>query len=838
MNGEAVLFNIPRQRADQALTLFAEQTGRTLIFPYEEMRVKTTNRLVGKYSITKGIDLLLEGSGLQATLDEHGEIVIANQKPVSVADTRAKEGPRMNGRQAGFFGRLVASAALLLGGPEVSAEESNEVTSAKEIEEVVVTARRREERMQDVPISITAFNDTALHNKGVKQLRDLEFSVSNVTFHDQGNAFGGFGIRGIFTLARNIGIESGVGVYVDGVYQGRNSNANLDIIDVERIEVLKGPQGTNFGRNTISGAINITTKRPSDVFEATVKASGGNLDRKAVNASVSGPLIDGVLAGRASVSHFERDGYTKNLFPGGDDTESEDRRTARVKLRFTPTEKLIVNFGWDWFEDRGVRLRGGHLVSGAGGMDAEFARTRDPRISDLDGGPPGNFENRDIWGTSVTADYTFANGFALNSITAYREGDFSLNSDFDGTGSPISWGNTSNDTEQFTQEFKLSSPSNLEFTDVPGSFDFVAGVYYLTQDATSSLRSVLGQGGTVATGGQPFFGGIVANGNVVFGPDAAVETDSISGYFQGNWHLTDKLTVTAGFRVTDEKKDLLEFQQFPATGIGIPAIGPISLKVDQTDTSPILSVIYEVRPGISLYATRSEGFKSAGFNADVVGNANIVFDAEEVTNWEAGVKSMLFNNRVKFNASGFFMDYQDLQVNQFLGTVQQVTNAAKAEIFGVEVELTALLTDRLSFDLSFGYTDAEFEDFPNATEAGDNFAGNRLQAAPEQTATAALKYVRSVPFGPSGELMLRGESVFRGEQFFQINNAPQTRQGGFTQFNVRGSLSFSDGKYEIAIFGENLGDKVYQTTSRPFLGLDRGLYGPPRTYGAEVTVRF
>lgn len=835
--------NIPAQSAVDAFNQLIVQTGVEFLFPYDIAKGHTTKSVKGEYSAIEALGLMLQGSGLSCSLSNKGAIRIflsESNRNVNIQNggscMRSQKKKSILTGVAAFLASLVTVPHAVGEGLSKSSEEAQQIGSLM-IEEVVVTARRREESLQDVPISISAFDSGVLDRKGVTQLRDLEFSIPNLSFTDQGNAFGGFGMRGIYTLVRTIGVESGVAVYVDGVYQGRNSNSNMDTVDIERIEVLKGPQGTLFGRNTISGAVNITTKKAADEFEATVKASHGNLDRFSTNASISGPIIKDKLAARLSVSHYERDGYTKNLFTG-QNLNSEDRQSARVNLRFTPNEQLEINASGDWFQDRADSARGGYLVSGAGGFDAEFARTKDPRVTDLDGGERGNFENRDIWGASVTIDYTFTNDFSLSSITAYREGDFSLNTDFDGTRENIASGFTSNDSDQFTQELKLSSPNNLKIADLPGDFDFVTGFFYLYQDTSSSLRSILSQGSTDALAG-PFFGGAVATGDVIFGPDARIETDAWAYYANANWHLTDSLTLTVGIRYSEEEKDL-DFQQVGAAVIGIPTIPSTSLKSDETDVSPTFSIFYDVLQDVSIYGTISRGFKSAGFNADVVGNTDIAFDPENVTNYEVGFKSLLFDRRLKFNGAFFFQDYEDLQVQQFIGAAQQVSNAAQAEIYGMELEASALLTDYLSIDLGFGYLDAEFKDFPNANRVGDNFEGNKLQSAPKTTANAALQYLRPVSVkGMDTELLVRAEWAYRGEQFFQANNDPFTRQGGYSLFNARVGLSFMSGKYEIAIFGENLGDKIYASNRLPFLSrLEMGFFGPPRTYGVEVAAHF
>lgn len=731
-------------------------------------------------------------------------------------------------------GRRFEAAALLAGvlGAEVPAAMAQDVASAQ-IQEVVVTARRRAESAQDVPISVTALSEVALDKKGVAVLRDLEFSVPGLTYTDQGSAFGGFGIRGIFTLVRSSGVESGVGVYVDGVYQGRNSNSNIDLVDVERVEVLKGPQGTLFGRNTISGAVNITTQAPSQEFETKIKASAGNLDLRSVNASMSGPLVDGKLFAGVSGSSVQRDGYTLNLY-NGDRLNDQDRQSGRLRLRFLATDQLTFDLSADKFKDNATSNRGGYLVSAVPGrfygVAAEFAQTSDPRVTALDNFGLGTFEKRDVWGTALTGTYDFGNGATFTSISAHRDGSFYSESDFDGTSAPISGGSTKSDSSQFTQEFRFDSAEAKQTGFSPGAIDYIAGLFYLTQDTSGSLVSRLGTGCTLSTCPRPGL-----PGPDTFGPISQIDTTSYAAYVNANWHLTQRFTVTGGLRYTTEDKSL-DFQQDAALPIGIPAVPPSHFERDESNVSPTLSLKYQIVEDASVYGTIARGYKSGGFNADVVGNLNIVFGPEEVTNYEVGFKTLLFDRRVKFNAAVFYEDYEDLQVQQFVGTAQQVTNAAKAEIEGAEIELSAMLSTSLMLDIGAAYINAEFADFPNATATGVNFAGRKLASSPDYTGNLALEYTRAVTAG--ADFFIRGEWAYRGEQYFQADNAPFTRQAGYSLLSGRMGVQFAGGKYQLSIFGNNLDDKVYATNRLPFLGTQMGFWGEPRLYGVEVMANF
>lgn len=832
-------FRIPPQPLDTALLAFSDQANVQVLMWAGAQPNATSAGVFGQLSVLDALQKLLGNTTLafKQIDDETVAIISAASAAAATSDTRP-DSERTNVMQAAGRPLRLAQAQDTASPayPSSMAAAATAQDGQREsmgIQEVVVTARRRAESMQDVPISVTAIGEAVLDSKGVAVLRDLEFSVPGLTYTDQGAAFGGFGIRGIFTLVRSTGVESGVGVYVDGVYQGRNSNSNLDLVDVERVEVLKGPQGTLFGRNTISGAVNITTQAPSEQFETKIKASVGNLDMRSVNASLSGPIVDGKLLARVSGSLFERDGYTLNLYDG-EHLNNQDRANGRLRLRFLATDQLTFDFSADKFKDDANVNRGGYLVSSVPGrfygVAAEFAQTSDPRVTSLDNFDLGSVEKRDVSGTALTGTYEFGDGFTFSSISAYRDGSFYTASDFDGTAAQIAGGNTRSDSSQFTQEFRLDSRAARQTGFSPAAIDYVAGLFYLTQDTSGRLHTLLGTGCTVSTCPRPGL-----PGPDVFGPISQIDTESYAAYVNANWRLSRRFTLTGGLRYTSEDKSL-DFQQDAALGIGIPAVPPSHFERSENNVSPTLSLRYEAADDVSMYATIARGYKSGGFNADVVSNLNIVFGPEEVTNYEVGFKSLLFDHRARFNVAVFYVDYQDLQVQQFVGTAQQVTNAAKAEIKGVELELSARLIEHLTLDLGAAYINAEFADFPNATGAGANYAGNKLASAPDYTGSVALEYTHAV--ATDANIFVRGEWTYRGNQYFQADNAPFTQQEGYSLFNGRVGIDLSDGKYRLSIFGNNLDDKIYATNRLPFLGTQMGFWGEPRTYGVELIANF
>lgn len=479
-NDEAVLFNIPRQRADQALTLFAEQTGRTLIFPYDEVREKTTNRLVGKYSIKEGIDVLLEGSGLRAALDEHGEIVIANQKPASVADAGAEEGPRMNGKKTGFFGRLLAGAAVLLGGSEAAATASSEadMRASSVLEEVIVTAQKRTQNLQDVPTSITAVSGDMIRSEGIYQLEELSSRIPNVFLSEATSASDHFVVRGI-SSGVNLGFEQAVGQVVDGIFYGRSRFGRAVFLDVERVEMLRGPQGAIIGKNTSAGAINITTKSPTREFEAWV--SGGYEfeaeDGYTMEGAVSGPLANDLFA-RVALRYDDRDGYLKNVADGSEPQSREDF-TGRLKLLWEPTDAFDATFAYQHGDfDRAGRNQelsvcGPDILAIFDANNITDDCKLDYKANRLDvrnGVNTPETHTTEFDTVGVTLNWHWAN-HTLTSLTGYAQYDWHDKFDTDFTALELLGVDVTDDYEQFSQELRLTSASG-------GRFDYIVGGFF------------------------------------------------------------------------------------------------------------------------------------------------------------------------------------------------------------------------------------------------------------------------------------------------------------------------------------------------------------------------
>ena len=750
--------------------------------------------------------------------------------------------------------RLLISAAIstaLFGSALLSvsamAQESDDIA----IEEILVTAQKRSESLQEVPIAITVFSSDSIDQTGVQELRDLTEYIPNVTI-TQGTDFGAqINIRGVGANSRNIGFDSRVGVYLDGVYLGQGPALNQDLVDLEQIEVLRGPQGTLFGKNTVAGAINMISTKPTQEFEGNVTANVFNFDGLELKGMVNIPMGETVSA-RISVSHRERDGFVKNVYepdhvpqtwtvlhpqagliflpicdtlggstpPGcvsgalGPDVEPNtkqmlntvDTQSFRAQLRITPNEKLDINIAVDGLQSDRDMVNGEPFTDTFGSTIDRFA----PEALEVSFSED-SWETRDIFGANLNIDYALDNGYSFRSITAYRDTEMVHHHDTDASAIDFLFIDYSDAYDQTTQEFQWISPDDSQFK-------YVAGFYYYNQDSTSIRAAQTGNAGYL-------FGAFKGGGAFSYGE---VETDSYAFFLNGSYDFNDAWTLGFGFRYSDETKDVvyhLDGTRSGAFGIGTtPPEGYIDSDT-YTNFAPLLSLGYALGDNTNIYAKYSTGFKSGGFNLDWVTQADleagITFDEETVDSYELGLKSVFLDGRLQFNAAAFIANYEDYQVNQFfdLGfdeatgaqlTSIRITNAAEVDTSGLEFELTYNVTANLTLNATLGLLDATFADFPGGTSVevpnpdipGDvvkvsiNAKGNELPLAPSVNGTFGFQHYTHFS---SMDLLVRLDVIYTGDYFTTIENekernltglAPTTFLFDFPSYGVPNTIDY------------------------------------------------
>ena len=748
----------------------------------------------------------------------------------------------------------------------------------QQIEEITVTARKRAENLQNTPIAITAFSSQGLEDRGLSDISQIGEFTPNLVFDNTSavaatSSAASIYIRGIGQSDWALAVDPGVGLYLDGVYIARSVGGVMDLLDLERVEVLRGPQGTLFGRNTIGGAISLVTKKPGDELYGSAEISVGRYDRIDARASINLPITE-TLAGTIAVSSKKADGYVENLQPGSPDLGDEDTLSGRLALRWTPSDKVEINFSADGTKEReapapNVLLAADETAifpaayNGAAfpinrhgvSVDASCANFADPgRLSNPScfnsqwvAGPfktysthesPNDFVNSyigrdmepaadlDLWGTSLTIEWAINDALTLKSISAYRdlEGYWSRDADH----SPLVIEQTLNEYEQdqLTQEFQLQGTAFNE------KMQWITGLYYFEEE------------------GCHF--DLVELAGAVFDSGGCIENTSKAVFGQATYDLTDKLSVTVGARWTEDDKrftpDSLVAQD---NGLGIPAgvrVLPLEQgKVTSEEVDPYLNIAYQWHESLMTYASYSEGFKGGGFTQRVFPPRTDVpdFAPEFVKSYELGFKSDWLSRRLRLNGAVFFTDYTDLQVNvdeTSLGRVGEIgiitRNAAEAEIYGFELEALVIPLDGMLIEAGIGYLDAEYSEVSGLARDAGLTENHELMNAPEWSVTTGISY--RLELANIGTLTPRVDYSYTSKVYNDALNSPLLVQSSIDLVNM--SVVFEDyqEKWVVTWAVHNLTDETYLVTgfNEPGPGLVEGVYAAPRTWTFRVKRKF
>lgn len=733
--------------------------------------------------------------------------------------------------------RVPSLLALAIGSATALSSVGSFAAQTFTLEEIVVTAQKREERSLEVPISMATLGADALEQSGIKEVKELGEMAPNIQISQSSDFASRISIRGVGADSRNIGFDTRVGVYLDGIYLGQSPAVNQGLVDLERVEVLRGPQGTLFGKNTVAGAINLISRKPSDEKELELGVNFGNYQNREYQMRGNMPLTDDTAVS-LSLNKTERDGYIENLYDG-ENVNGRDAESARIMLRSDLSDKLTLNVAGDHMQQKRWGFNGEGLtqIFGAGypteGRD-EYEVYQNYKVP----------EEKEIWGTSATVDYDFDNGFSLKSISSYRYTDIIYGTDVDFT--EFDFVNTIyNDTyKQVTQEFQLISP-------VDSAFSYVLGLYYYSQDSETD-RKALGGAHGAALGLVPFATAVEYGGTV--------DTESYAIFMNGNYEINERLNLGFGFRYSEETKDV----DWQIDGRGAPAFNIATGSVDDSrtdrDFAPTVSLNYSLDDSNFIYARASTGFKSGGYNLDFV-NADqftgspedIEFDTESVISYEVGYKAELLDRRLRINTAAFYSEFDDYQVNQYVelgggGTALTITNAAEVVTKGVEVEVTYVPTENLQITAAVGLLDARFKSFPGGGDGGVDASDNDLPFAPDATASLGIQYYLPVP-AIEATLLLRTDYSYTSERYSTSSNndgfdngvvdVPFDRLESYALVNARIGLIDDSERWEVYAWGRNLTNSDHMNLSlRDFLGSYAAGYAHPRTYGVEAKYRF
>ena len=727
--------------------------------------------------------------------------------------------------------------------------------------DVVVTAQRREQKLQDIPIAVTAFDTKALENKNVSDISGIAAFTPNLQFDSTAPLSGSSSaaivfIRGVGKSGYQVTDDPGVGTYIDGVYVSSSIGGVLDVLDVERIEVLRGPQGTLFGRNTIGGAINITTKRPSPDPKGSLEATYGNYNRMEVRGGLDIPVSD-VLRTKVSFGYKRADGWDKLLaveYPppahnnrSGRTPGDLNRGSGRLAVEYEPNDRLNVFLTADISHIREATVASPALAVPLDGTLTAAYNAVDAAIVDVPGygrnvlydsrwviapgnkrgtfqtGPNGTDLNAK--GFSGSVEYKIADNLSLKSVTAYRKVDGEFNRDADNSPLQVVDCFANFRQKQFSQEGQILGDG------FDKKLNFVAGAYYFKENAVDDYRCAL----------PPSIGTVILK--------STAENSSYAFFGQASYSLFDALTVTGGIRYTRDKKALLpDFIYDPAAGGAFAGVRTVPFQqVSNTfsNVSPRFSLDYKVSPDILVYGSYSKGYKGGGFNARTVSPRPevLAFTPEKLATFEVGTKLDFFDRRVRLNLAAFTSKYQDIQITVIEDFAPGTQNGGDARIKGFEAELVARPTSGLTVNASLAHLETKYTKLlPLSPLVRPDFqvrATNSLSNSPRWTASAGFDY-RVPVTGIHGAIVFRGDWSYTSKVFNDDINSTFLTQPGYNIVNGQIAYENDDGNLDVLAWVKNLTDKqyIFSGDANAAAGFVQGNYSPPRTYGVTVRRRF
>jgi iron complex outermembrane receptor protein len=686
------------------------------------------------------------------------------------------------------------------------------------LEDIVVTAERRSQNLQKVPIAVETASGLELAAAAITSTVQLNAIAPGLNIRTTNGAFNPF-IRGIGTSS-NI-VENPVALYIDGVYIPQQREGLRELNDIQQVAVLKGPQGTLFGRNATGGVIQITTRAPSDSFRGEVGVSVDNYATVRGDAYLSGPLSDALAFSLSAQAVKQYVGYGDNLTTGNDTYKIRHSVDLRGKLRFTPTERTSITLIGDYM-DRQAQANSFQPLRGRA-FTLPGARPVDSRYDTRAGIDP--YANFEVGGVSLTIeqDFDFAK---LVSISAYRKGKgaYLMSPSADPAVSQTVF-SLHAPNEMFSQELQLVS--------APGAFNWMLGAYYFHNRNANLPVSIAFRGVLSPAPAAPRQ---IDN----FGTEIA---ESIAPFGQFNWEFAENTTLTGGVRWTYEKRsaELSRIITFNNGGMARPPAVDASTTFDEPTFRAALS--HEFSPTVLGYVSFNSGFKSGGFNITNVTNPSYL--PEKLKAYEAGLKSQFLDRRVRLNVAAYYYDYTNVQVSRFANGTQTIANGAAAELYGLDVDLEAQVTPELRVSGGLALEHAKFTSFPSAAFAviqpngsvlltSGSAKGNRLPLAQEVSGTLALDYRREFA---AGAIDANVTANYNGDYFFEPDNGVM-KQGAYVMLNASLKYTLPGERVSISLFGRNLLDEhILSFVTTQTYGFDAN-YAPPRTYGIAARLNF
>jgi iron complex outermembrane recepter protein len=699
------------------------------------------------------------------------------------------------------------------------------------LDEIIVTATREgETQLQRTPIAVTVFSGNTLDESGANNIKDVAELAPNVSFAQASNQALLY-IRGVGTNLVFAGSDPDVTTQMDGVYLARAFEAFADYLDVDRVEVLRGPQGTLYGRNAVGGVVNIISKQPTDDFVAKEEVTVGNYGLFQEDAYASGPLIKGALDASIAVDYIRHDGYNHNLVPGGVDTDNANHGGIRIQLRWLVAEGVDATTRADYSPYDEASPSYDHLLVPES-FPAPIANSTVGQYHTIAMNDP-QYLHQGVGGVAEDVNIRLNDETSFKSLTAYRFAASASRLDLDATEFTINNIFQQDHAKQFSQEFDLNGHFN--------AFDYVAGLYYFHENDEETIISESPP--SLVT---PAYAAVFVRGL------PATDSKSRAAFAQVDYHLTDALKITAGARYTADNKAMngnfavSSYATAPAIGPTFPGF-PFIVHVDPTFSAvtPKASIDWQATANALLYFTYSQGYKSGGSNPTATSLEGISYQPEKLTSYEGGAKTEWFDRRLRLNLTGFYYDYTDLQVQSLISPgVTSISNAASATIKGIELEVQARPSEHWLFAANAAFLDAKYgqytsdalpvalvpfvKDSPlyDAATGTYNASGNSLNSAPRFSGALTAQYTQPIQ---SGEVY--GRSVFRWQDTvrFDPTNAPIMSQDPYGVLDLAVGYRSPGSVWTAELLAKNVLDRDYWVTMAANSIVPAAISGDPRT---------
>lgn len=733
-------------------------------------------------------------------------------------------------RRHHYLGYFISCASVSLCVPTLASAQTAEPQNAAQatsgsadaagngLADIVVTAQKRAQTAMTTPLSVSALGADDLAARQVTAISDLVRVSPGINIGQQWGQNRLF-IRGIGLSTFAIGADPSSAFYVDGVYVGSAAAQLTSFYDIARVEVVRGPQGTLYGRNATGGAVNLISQAPTDKLSGYLDTTVGNYNQRDITGAISGPLTaDGTLKARLAVNFARHDGYGRNV-TNGEELDDQNYQSGRLTLQWDPSATISMRLIGEYFNEKdnafftnafgaypGFSLTG----KGLGGNAVINSRNVASAIQ-------GPVNNRRGFALTHVASVDMGGGLSLQTTTGYRYFRRKNLVDIDNTDLVLADGSGNGDGYEFEKTRQFSEEVQLSYKG--GGLDAVAGIFYYHQNLQNDTYfpfSLFGPG-------------------LLYDETGVMKINAYAGYAQATYTVVPHVRLTGGVRYSVERRNTDGIFY----GVGAPPAAAADGKTWKSFT-PKGGIEVDLAKDTMVYASVTKGFKSGTFN---VGQINPPINPEKITAYEAGIKARLFDRHLDLTAAGFIYDFKDLQVTKIIGISQQTVNAAKAKIRGLEFSARARLNDMFSLDGDLTYLDPKFTEFVSINPLtgvlpGDNLTGNQLPGATKWAANASAEI--QLPVSDAGTLKLRGGISYRSRVFFnEFNNA--LNQPGNTKVDASLRFDSANDHWYVSVWGKNLANKLVigaQTMGVGAFGFPvYGGYEAPRTFGVTLGVK-